>query len=96
DGSWRIKQHLFDQHHGALFPLVDAFRSLLLPLPAPLKPCQRSLSSTCNSSTAWPSTPGSALITTAGRSAPTARKAMSRSEGTLLKSHVVVNGHTKI
>ncbi|MCM0993802.1 AraC family transcriptional regulator, partial [Klebsiella pneumoniae] len=27
DGSWRIKQHLFDQHHGALFPLVDAFRS---------------------------------------------------------------------
>ena len=25
--SWRIKQHLFDQHHGALFPLVDAFRS---------------------------------------------------------------------
>ncbi|MBO2025786.1 hypothetical protein J4733_19155 [Klebsiella pneumoniae] len=23
---WRIKQHLFDQHHGALFPLVD-FRS---------------------------------------------------------------------
>jgi beta-xylosidase len=27
DGRWRIKQHLFDQHHGALFPLVDAFRS---------------------------------------------------------------------
>ena len=26
-GRWRIKQHLFDQHHGALFPLVDAFRS---------------------------------------------------------------------
>ena len=26
-GRWRVKQHLFDQHHGALFPLVDAFRS---------------------------------------------------------------------
>ena len=27
EGGWRVKQHLFDQHHGALFPLVDAFRS---------------------------------------------------------------------
>ncbi|WEF26302.1 helix-turn-helix domain-containing protein [Klebsiella aerogenes] len=26
-GRWRIKQHLFDQHHGALFPLFEAFRS---------------------------------------------------------------------
>ncbi|MEL1619872.1 hypothetical protein, partial [Acinetobacter baumannii] len=27
EGRWRIKQHLFDQHHGALFPLFEAFRS---------------------------------------------------------------------
>ncbi|MEL0553060.1 helix-turn-helix domain-containing protein [Raoultella lignicola] len=27
DGRWRVKQHLFDQHHGALFPLFEAFRS---------------------------------------------------------------------
>ncbi|TCW16232.1 beta-xylosidase [Raoultella sp. BIGb0138] len=26
-GRWRIKQHLFDRHHGALFPLFEAFRS---------------------------------------------------------------------
>lgn len=24
-GSWRIKSHLYDQHNGALFPLLDAF-----------------------------------------------------------------------
>ncbi|EMX4957751.1 helix-turn-helix domain-containing protein [Raoultella planticola] len=28
EGRWRVKQHLFDRHHGALFPLFDAFRSL--------------------------------------------------------------------
>lgn len=27
EGRWRIKHHLFDQHHGALFPLFEAFRS---------------------------------------------------------------------
>jgi beta-xylosidase len=27
EGRWRVKQHLFDRHHGALFPLFDAFRS---------------------------------------------------------------------
>ncbi|MGG7895442.1 helix-turn-helix domain-containing protein [Klebsiella aerogenes] len=27
EGRWRIKQHLFDQHHGALFPLFEAFSS---------------------------------------------------------------------
>ena len=27
DGRWRIKHHLFDRHHGALFPLFEAFRS---------------------------------------------------------------------
>jgi len=26
EGRWRIKHHLFDQHHGALFPLFEAFR----------------------------------------------------------------------
>ncbi|MGO4017926.1 helix-turn-helix domain-containing protein [Klebsiella michiganensis] len=27
EGRWRIKHHLFDRHHGALFPLFEAFRS---------------------------------------------------------------------
>jgi beta-xylosidase/AraC-like DNA-binding protein len=27
EGRWRIKHHLFDQHHGALFPLFEAFHS---------------------------------------------------------------------
>lgn len=27
EGRWRIKQHLFDRQHGALFPLFEAFRS---------------------------------------------------------------------
>ncbi len=27
EGRWRIKQHLFDRQHGALFPLFDNFRS---------------------------------------------------------------------
>jgi beta-xylosidase/AraC-like DNA-binding protein len=26
-GRWRIKQHLFDRRHGALFPLLETFRS---------------------------------------------------------------------
>ena len=26
-GKWRVKSHLYDQHNGALFPLMDAFRS---------------------------------------------------------------------
>ncbi len=27
EGRWRVKHHLFDRHHGALFPLFEAFRS---------------------------------------------------------------------
>lgn len=27
EGRWRVKQHLFDQNHGALFPLFEDFRS---------------------------------------------------------------------
>ena len=27
NGKWRVKCHLYDQHNGALFPLVDAFKT---------------------------------------------------------------------